>query len=172
MKTFDFGDDDVESTREERLVGVSGYHVTSEGETLIAYGLGACIAIALWDTDSKVGALAHTLLPRQDTGLGASSGKYVDAAIQTMLREMVEAGAGYSTIEARLVGGADIFELKALGKGVGTKNVAVAREELDRLDVPIVAEATGGEHGRTVEFDTATGRLEVTTAHADDVEVL
>ncbi|WP_416838709.1 chemotaxis protein CheD [Haloferax sp. DFSO52] len=171
MKTFDFGDE-VEEPREERLVGVSGYHVTNEGETLVAYGLGACVAIALWDTDSSVGALAHTLLPRQESGHGSSSGKYVDAAIQTMLREMVEAGAGYSTIEARLVGGADIFELKALGKGVGSKNAAVAREELDRLDVPIVAESTGGEHGRTVEFDTSTGRIEVSTAHSNDIEVL
>ncbi|WP_411965475.1 chemotaxis protein CheD [Haloferax sp. YSMS24] len=172
MKTFDFGDEEDEATREERLVGVSDYHVANDGETLVAYGLGACVAIVLWDTDASVGALAHTLLPRQETGHGASSGKYVDAAIQTMLREMVEAGAGYASIEARLVGGADIFELKALGKGVGRKNAAVAREELDRLDVPIVAEATGGEHGRTVEFDTATGRVEVTTAHSDEIDVL
>lgn len=172
MKTFDFGSEAEEQSRERRLVGVSGYHVTDEGETLIAYGLGACVAIALWDTQSKVGALAHTLLPRQDKGLGASSGKYVDAAIQTMLREMVEAGAGYASIEARLVGGADIFELKALGKGVGEKNLAVAREELARLDVPVVAEATGGDHGRTVEFDTASGALEISTAHTDEIELL
>lgn len=172
MKTFDFETDTEEVPRERRLVGVSEYHVTSEGETLVAYGLGACVAIALSDTESGVGALAHTLLPRQAEGHDSSSGKYVDAAIQTMLREMVEAGAGYTSVEARLVGGADIFELKALGKGVGEKNVAVAREELARLDVPIVGEATGGDHGRTVEFDTATGTLEITTAHTDDVETL
>jgi chemotaxis protein CheD len=172
VKTFDFDSGADDGGRERRLVGVSGYEVGSGGETLVAYGLGACLAVALWDPDGGVGALAHTLLPRRDRGLDASSGKYVDAAIQTMLREMVEAGAGYSSVEARLVGGADIFELKALGRGVGQKNVAVAREELARLDVPVVAEATGGTHGRTVEFDTASGRLAVTTAHADEVEVL
>ncbi|WP_410765576.1 chemotaxis protein CheD [Haloferax sp. DFSO60] len=172
MKTFDSNPVEEEQTRERHLVGVSGYHVTDDGETLVAYGLGACVAIVLWDTESGVGALAHTLLPRQDKGLGASPGKYVDAAIQTMLREMVEAGAGYSSIEARLVGGADIFELKALGKGIGEKNLAVAREELARLDVPIVAEATGGDHGRTVEFDTETGTLEISTAHTDETELL
>jgi chemotaxis protein CheD len=172
MKTFDFGSDTKERTRERRLVGVSGYEVGDDGETLVAYGLGACVAIALSDTDAGVGALAHTLLPRQDTGLDASSGKYVDAAIPAMLREMVEAGAGYPSIEARLVGGADIFELKPLGRGIGRKNVVVAREELARLDVPVVAEATGGDHGRTVEFDITSGRLEITTAHTDEITVL
>jgi chemotaxis protein CheD len=173
VKTFDSdGDSDDGGGRDRRLVGVSGYEVGSDGETLVAYGLGACLAIALSDAESGVGALAHTLLPRREAGLDASSGKYVDAAIQTMLREMVEAGAGYSSVEARLVGGADIFELRALGKGVGRENVAVAREELARLDVPVAAAATGGERGRTVAFDTGTGRLEITTAHSDEVEVL
>jgi chemotaxis protein CheD len=172
MKTFDFGSEPGEETRERRLVGVSNYEVGSAGETLVAYGLGACVAIGLLDPEAGVGALAHTLLPRQDRGLDASSGKYVDAAIQAMLREMVEAGAGYSSIEARLVGGADIFELEALGRGIGRQNVAVAREELARLDVPVTAEATGGDYGRTVEFDTASGRLEITTAHDAETEVL
>jgi chemotaxis protein CheD len=165
VKTFDR--DREKPTRERRLVSVSEYYVATGGETLVAYGLGACVAVVLYDDDSDVGALAHTLLPNRSDGLDAASGKYVDTAIQTMLTEMVEAGAGYSTVEARLVGGADIFEFEELGKGVGEKNAAVAREELAKLDVPVVAEATGGDFGRTVEFDTETGAVEVTTINDD-----
>lgn len=161
MKTFDR--DRETPNRERRFVSVSEYHVATAGETLVAYGLGACVAVALYDEEAGIGGLAHTLLPNRTDGLDAASGKYVDAAIHTMLTEMVDAGADYSTVEARLVGGADIFEFEELGKGVGEKNAAVAREELAKLDVPVVAEATGGDFGRTVEFDTETGDVEITT---------
>lgn len=163
MKTFNR--DRETPNREQRLVSVSEYHVATAGETLIAYGLGACVAVVLYDDDSGVGGLAHTLLPNRTDGHDAASGKYVDAAIHTMLTEMAEVGADYGTIEARLVGGADIFEFEELGKGVGEKNAAVAKEELSKLDVPVVATAIGGDFGRTVEFDTETGSVVVRTVN-------
>ncbi|MGM0590807.1 MAG: chemotaxis protein CheD [Halobacteriota archaeon] len=168
MKTFESdGDVSDEPDRPRQFVGVSDYSVAADGETLVAYGLGACVGVVLWDDAAKIGALAHTLLPTQKEGMDASPGKFVDAAIQTMLREMVEAGAGYGSIEARLVGGADIFELKNLGKGVGAKNVEAARTELERLDIPITGEAVGGTRGRTAEIDTDTGTVTVSTVDGE-----
>ena len=163
MKTF--GSSRGASKRDRIHVGISEYEVVADGETLVVYGVGACVAIALYDPASGVAGLAHTLLARQEDGHDSAPGKFVDTAIQTMLREMVEAGASYGTVKAKLVGGADIFELPDLSKGVGEQNVTVARAELDSLDVPVVAEAVGGDEGRSVEFDTETGVLELATVH-------
>jgi chemotaxis protein CheD len=165
VRTFDA---DHETERERVLVDVSEYVVATAGETLVAYGLGASVAIALWDPTVEVGALTHTLLPRQPAGERGSDGKYVDAAVPAAIREMIEAGAGYADVEARIAGGADIFELADLASGVGRRNAEVAREEVRALDVPVVGEAVGGDRGRTVVFDTATGEVTVETAEGDD----
>lgn len=168
MKTFET---DRQTDRDRVLVDVSEYVVASEGETLVAYGLGASVAIALWDPTVSVGALTHTLLPRQPEEERGTDGKYVDSAVPAAIREMIEAGAGYGDVEARIAGGADIFELEDLARGVGARNAAVAREEVERLNVPVVADAVGGDRGRTVEFDTGTGEVVVRTADDETTEL-
>jgi chemotaxis protein CheD len=80
---------------------------------------------------------------------------------------MVERGANYTDVEAKIAGGSDMFAFESFGDGVGQRNVAAAKEELEKLGVPLEGEDVGGEHGRTVEFTPATGRLVVKTS-ADD----
>ncbi len=165
METFD-RDLNVPD-RDRRLVGISEFAVADDGETLEAYGLGACVAVALYDPESGVGGLAHTMLPRKPPDAQGADAKYVDAAIHAMLREMIRHGAGYGSVEGYVVGGADIFELEDLSKGMGERNAAVARDELQKLNIPVVGDATGGEVGRTVEFDTGTGAVTFRTATED-----
>nr|WP_305794403.1 hypothetical protein [Halomarina rubra] len=106
------------------------------------------------------------MLPRQPAS-GGAPGKYVDAAVESLLREMVGTGAGFGDVEATIVGGATIFELQNLAAGAGARNVEAARDQLDSLEVPVVAEAVGGDVGRTVELDVATGRVTVSTADGE-----
>lgn len=162
----------VEADR--RVVGVADYTVATGGETLVAYGLGTCVGIGLSDPEAGVAALGHTMLPRQPADSAAEPGKFADETIRTMLREAVAAGAGYGAVEAWLVGGAEVFPLADLDlpAGTGDRTVAVAREQLETLDVPVVAEAVGGDQGRTVEFDTATGAVRVRRAGQSEPEPL
>ncbi|WP_276300545.1 chemotaxis protein CheD [Halorussus lipolyticus] len=170
MKTYEGGPD--EPDRNRRFVGVSEYEVVSEGETLVAYGLGACVGLAIYDPENGVGGLAHSMLPRQSEGDGTSEGKYVDAAVETMLREAVSAGASYAGLEGYVVGGSDLLDLQQLPREVSDNNVATAREEFADLDVPIEGEDVGGSRGRTVEFDTETGELQVVTAYDPEPTIL
>ena len=152
-------------------VGISEFVVrgSESQETLKSYGLGSCLAVALYDPDSSIGGLAHVMLPDGDAADGADTqpGKYADTAIRAMLRRMVEKGAAYTSVEAKIAGGSDMFEFESFGDGVGNRNVDAAKEELDKLGVPIVGEDVGGKQGRTVEFDVETGGLKVRTADGD-----
>ncbi|WP_254536973.1 chemotaxis protein CheD [Halomarina litorea] len=170
MKTFESAAADAPTAPDRLLVGVSDYVVAEDGETLVAYGLGACVAVALYDPEAGVGALAHTMLPHQPAE-GGSPGKYADEAVRTMLRELVARGGDYEAAEAWLVGGAEIFALPDIADGAGERNVAAAREQLAALDVALAGMAVGGSRGRTVEFDTATGEVRVSTADGHE-EVL
>jgi chemotaxis protein CheD len=161
LNTYDIGRDETDRT----LVGVADYEVATEG-SLVAYGLGACVGIVLIDRDAGVAGLAHTMLPRAtdvDTR-AAPVGKFVDTTVEALLRSVVGAGSTYGDIEACLVGGADLFDLEALPDDTGARSVAVAREELAAMDVPVVAAATGEQSGRTVEVDVLTGAVTVSTA--------
>ncbi|UPV99481.1 chemotaxis protein CheD [Halorussus gelatinilyticus] len=163
MKTYETNPEDPD--RERRMVGVSEYEVVADGSTLVAYGLGACVGLAVYDPENAVGGLAHAMLPRRSEGDGTGDGKYVDAAVETMLREAVSAGASYGALEGYVVGGSDLLDLRELPREVSDDNVATARETFADLDVSVEGEDVGGGRGRTVEFDTETGRVAVLTAY-------
>ncbi|MCU4752733.1 chemotaxis protein CheD [Natrialbaceae archaeon A-CW2] len=150
-------------------VGISELVVTEGDDTLKSYGLGSCLAVALYDPDSDIGGLAHVMLPDGDASDNSDvkPGKYADTAIRALLRRMVERGASYTSVEAKIAGGSDMFEFESFGDGVGKRNIDAARKELEKLGVPLVAEDVGGKHGRTVEFTPDTGKLIVRTANED-----
>lgn len=166
MKTF--ATDPGELPREQLFVGISDYEVVNDGTTLVAYGLGACVGLAIYDPENGVGGLARAMLPRQSGGESRSDGKYVDAAVETMVREAISLGASYAALEGYVVGGADILDLRKLPRDVCEKNVVAARESFDSLDVPVQGADVGGNRGRTVEVDTDAGTVSVFTA--DDSE--
>jgi len=165
VKTFSSTPDDAPGP-ERLLVGVSNTVVGTGEQTLVAYGLGACVSVVLHDESAGVGGVTHAMLPKQPAS-GGTPGKYVDTAIESLLRDVVGAGGGFGDVEAYVVGGATIFELQDLDADAGERNVEAARTQLDALDVPVVAEAVGGETGRTVELDVAAGTVTVSTANGE-----
>lgn len=137
-----------------------------QGETLITtLGLGSCVAIAIHDPVTRIGALAHILLPELTPNhSGANRAKFARTAVPMLLEAMTRLGAGEApTLQARLAGGASMFAalLQNGGLNVGERNVVAAREALAEAGVALVGEDTGGDYGRSVYFDLRDGRLEV-----------
>jgi chemotaxis protein CheD len=161
-----------EAQRDHRVVDVATFVVGGDGETLVAYGLGACVAVGVRDVERGVGALAHVVLPERPDESGAAAGKFADSAVPAMLQQVVEAGAAYESLEAFVVGGADIFALPELATGVGGRTVDVVRAALDDAGVPVAVERVGGDRGRSVEFDAATGVVRLRTAGEEYETVL
>ena len=132
--------------------------------TLKAYGLGSCIAVGLYDPESRIGGMGHMLLPcrPKKNPLGSES-KYVDAGILQMVDELVRAGADRDNLVAKVTGGANMFEstYQTLVHSIGARNAKSARDTLAGLGIPLLGEEVGGNRGRTVEFDLATGNMMV-----------
>jgi chemotaxis protein CheD len=145
-------------------VSIAQARIDQAPVVLKAYGLGSCIAVALYDPGTGIGGLSHMLLPCRPTKnpLGTES-KYVDAGICQMVDELVRAGANRENLVARMTGGANMFETayQTLINSIGTRNARSARETLARLCIPLVGEEVGGNRGRTVEFDLASGNMMV-----------
>lgn len=142
---------------------------------LKAYGLGSCIAVGLYDPLNRIGGLAHLLLPNRPSRnpLG-DQGKYVDAGIRQMVDELVLFGAERRNLVAKIAGGANMFEseYQTLIHSIGARNARSARETLAELGIPLAAEEVGGNRGRTVELDLATGEMMVYCARDGERVVL
>jgi len=154
---------DADPTTEIR-VKVADYAVGRDEQTLITIGLGSCVAIALYDPRTRIGGLAHTLLPSESMARDRSNpAKFPASAVVTLLAEMTRLGADARRVRAKLVGGASMFAnlLPAGGINIGDRNVAAARQALEASRVPIVAEDVGSDHGRSVHFHLDDGRVEV-----------
>jgi chemotaxis protein CheD len=144
--------------------------VAVAGTRLITLGLGSCVAIALLAPGDGVGGLAHVMLPHTALSSDQSRpGKFASTAVPWLLDAMRQLGAE-GEVEARLVGGASMFDalLPPGGVPLGSRNVVAARAACAAAGIPVVAEDTGGGHGRSVVFDIAEARVLVRTVAHDD----
>jgi chemotaxis protein CheD len=138
--------------------------VTATGGMLVTIGLGSCVAIALYDSQVPVAGLAHILLPSESLSRDRTNpAKFPNTAIPLLMKEMCERGARPERIHAKIVGGASMFAnlIPNGGINIGERNIAAVRASLAAVSVPIVAEDTGSDYGRSVYFYVEDGRVEV-----------
>ncbi|APW61586.1 chemotaxis protein CheD [Paludisphaera borealis] len=137
--------------------------------------LGSCVGVVLYDRGARVGGLAHVVLPRS-RGAVDHPGKYADTAIPALIADLDRALRGKSAgrLVAKLAGGASMFTLGPSANptmNIGRSNQEAVEQILADLRIPIIARDLGGETGRHVTLDTATGLVVVRTPGADEKEL-
>ncbi len=172
-------------------VHIGEIEVTQRPHNLVTCGVGSCLVVTLYDPKLQIGALAHTMLPlsptqntEHETHLSGSLSpeaqpsqqtclvaeqvsakvkdtKYIDVAIDEMLQRMQTKGAKREDLEAKLIGGANMFS--SFNSDIGKNNVLNAKDKLKKEGIKIVGECVGGSQGRSVEFSPTTGVVTVKT---------
>ena len=151
-------------------VKVADYAVRRGGDIIATIGLGSCVAIALYDPETQTGGLAHILLPNMSMSRETSNpAKFPETIVPIMLDEMRRLGAS-ARISAKIAGGASMFGQLVNGTGinVGERNIVATREALAAAKIPLVAEDTGLDYGRSVYFHLSDGRVEVRSLKKGD----
>ena len=133
-----------------------------------APGLGSCVAICLYDPILKTGGLAHAMLPSladwEGTEAPSNPMCFADYAIDWMVAELKKLDSTLSILEAKIVGGADMFKLDKGNPGsIGSQTVKVIEEKLKSLGIKLKSEDVGENVGRSVSFDLETGTVTVST---------
>ena len=135
----------------------AGHLFVSSTPTAITTILGSCVAVSLWDPERRVGGLNHYLLPNW-VGGGLSSPRFGSVAIVRLIDDVIALGGSPRRLQAKIFGGACILAaFDGARHHLGESNVLMAREILGRRDIPIVAQAVGGQRGRKVIFHTDEG---------------
>ncbi len=120
--------------------------------------LGSCVAVCLYDKRLNIGGMNHYLLPFWN-GEGLPSPKFGNIAIKQLISKMKALGSNPEDLIAKLFGGAAVLNTKQEVFYIGERNIAVAKKVLDEAGIPIVAQSTGGDRGRKIIFNTATGEI-------------
>jgi chemotaxis protein CheD len=120
--------------------------------------LGSCVAVCLYDSVLKIGGINHYMLPFWN-GQGLASPKYGNIAIERLLEKMLFFGCNKINIKAKIFGGGEVIETNITQFHIGQRNIKLALEMLDELKIPIIAKSVGGNLGRKIEYNTATGEV-------------
>jgi len=130
---------------------------SSPDAQLVAYGLGSCIALAVWDPKARVGGLAHFMLPSGQPN-GSSPVKFIDTGLDTFLRALEARGALLSRCVLKAAGAAAMLTVGD-GLAIGRRNAEVMQAALEDRGLQLTATALGGNSGRTVQLGVGDGRL-------------
>lgn len=144
----------------EIKVGMADLKVCVSPDSITTLGLGSCVGIALRDPITKIGGLAHIMLP-DSTQIRNNSNipKFADTGIEELVRQVTMRGASRMRLVAKIAGGAQMFGFGSQSETVkvGERNVEATKKKLAQMKIPILAEDTGKNFGRTVIFYPETG---------------
>ena len=147
------------------VVGISDLNIAINDDVLVTYALGSCVGICLYDPVSKIAGLSHIMLPtiKDFKDSNAQKEKFADSAVEVLLAKMAAAGALKIRIRAKIAGGAQMFapvNNTSLAV-IGERNVEAVKNELARLRIPIVAQDTGKNYGRTLFLSAEDGSMKI-----------
>ena len=148
-------------------VGIADLKTCVSPNGVTTLGLGSCVGIAVRDPSTKIGGLAHIMLPDSTAIKNGQQNiaKFADTGIVELVRQMEKLGARRSRMVAKIAGGATMFTFQGnvsstVGQ-VGLRNVDATKAKLRELSIPILAEDTGKNYGRTVIFYPETGDFHI-----------
>lgn len=146
-------------------VGMADLKTCVSPDAITTLGLGSCIGIAIVDPVTKIGGLAHIMLP-DSTAIRNSQqniAKFADTGIAELVNQMIKIGAKKERMVAKIAGGAMMFAFKSQSDltMVGQRNAVASKQKLKELGIPLLAEDTGANYGRTVIFYPETGEFHI-----------
>ena len=136
-------------------------------DVLVAYGLGSCVSVSVFDPQKHVGGMLHALLPTSSGKGDAASHpeKFVDLGVPSLLEQVEKLGAVRNQLIIRVCGGAHMLTAPGIKNtlNIGDRNVEAVHAVLGDLGLKITAEETGGSAGRTAKLYMATGEVTIRT---------
>src|SRR5699024_1873752 len=113
-------------------VGIADLNVVEAPNKIRTSGLGSCVGVVIYDQF-----------------------KNVDTAIDSLIDRLGRMRARKSKVKAKIAVGAQMFQFQSSSEmmRIGPRNVDAVKERLKQHRIPIISSDTGGNKGRTIEFD-------------------
>jgi chemotaxis protein CheD len=137
--------------------------------TIVARGIGSCVAVCVWDPVVTAGGLLHFLLPESRINPERAAGQpatFADLGIPLLFERLRAVGVDTTRATVKLVGGAEIAPTAAASAfNIGRRNALAARQMLWRTGAMVAVEELGGTAERTVAMNVVTGAITISSGH-------
>jgi len=124
-------------------------------DVLTAYGIGSCVVVICYDRINPVAGMLHAILPEKPAKK-ANENRYINSGIENLIKMLLDMGVSIKNIDAKIFGGARMFDIKSSGDTIGERNIKTAKEILTKKQIKIAGEDTGSNYGRNIEFFIGT----------------
>ena len=151
-------------------VGMADMNICTPPDAITTLGLGSCVGIVLYDPGTKISGMVHIMLPDSTKIMNnENKAKFADTGIDELIGRMIKSGAVRRTLVAKIAGGAQMFAFNNNSEmmRIGERNVEATKLKLKQLGISILAEDTGYNYGRTIEFYPETGQLHIRSVGKD-----
>lgn len=145
-------------------VGIADAKTAKRSDILVTYALGSCVGVCLYDPVLPLAGMVHILLPCKDDSTSKENEyKFADSGIYCLMKRMIALGADKNRLRAKIAGGAEMFQGAIYLQAIGERNVKAVKQTLHSLHIPIIAEDTGSDYGRSIWFSCENGELKIKT---------
>ena len=147
-------------------VGIADMKTALSPKSIVTTGLGSCVGVCIWDSNAKIGGMVHVMLPESSFGnVKMNEAKYANTGVALLVEEILKLGAAKSRLTSKIAGGAQMFSFPGANSvmRIGERNIEAVKLALEVQRIKIVAEDTGGNFGRTIQFFTESGLLHIKT---------
>ena len=130
--------------------------------------LGSCISLVLWHPKTQFYAMCHYINPQTPPGESPCSlvkGRYADQVLPYLEKQLRKYAIDPTELELTLCGGASSTGVNNLARHyqIARLNIEAAHEFIQKNQLLIKVEDTGGQLARRLRFDSKTGELEIVT---------
>ncbi len=148
------------------IVGIGEFAVSDSSiNTLKTFALASCVAVTAYSPSRKRGAMIHVALPTPGSAADASAKPtyYATTGIPIMIDSLCsQYGCTKQELEIQIFGGAESINRHDLFH-IGTRNIKAVLSTLQKLNLEINKAEVGGKVSRTVEMNTITGDINIST---------
>lgn len=136
--------------------------------TIVSTVLGSCVAISMFSPRTHQGIICHAFLPfrseaKCENDRSIQICRYVDTAVDHLLKCMLRLGVKKNELEVKLFGGATGLTTNQVrppsALGIGNRNVSAALDCLEMHGLHPCRMDVGGNVGRKLLFATHSGDI-------------
>jgi chemotaxis protein CheD len=133
----------------------------SSDDVIVAFGLGSCLGIGVYDPVTKIGGMLHAVLPKNIEKNDTLSPKYVDTGIVGLLELLYKEGLNKSRMIVKMAGGANMLNIGGSSSpfDIGSRNIDMAHLTFKNLGIRLTSEEVGGQTGRTLRMYISDGKM-------------
>ena len=152
----------IKELKAEKFVSTGHIAAGSKEGVLTSSPLGSCLAVVAYDSTTKIGGLAHIMLPGKSPK--GNNNKYAEDAITNLTDELKILGVSKKNIEICLIGGANV--LRKENDIIANNLVSSVFEILEKKKLDVIKTSVGGYERRTAILNLSLGIVNFTVGNS------